>query len=63
VVEHVLGGFAKVGDPLRDSRRLDAIGHVLGIDRACGVVVAQMPQIRLVMKWASRGSLPFMKML
>src|SRR6476646_10733973 len=23
----------------------------------------QMPQIRLVMKWASRGSLPFMKML
>jgi hypothetical protein len=21
----------------------------------------QMPQIRLVMKWASRGSLPFMK--
>ena len=23
----------------------------------------QMPQIRLVMKWASRGSLPFMKTL
>src|ERR1700760_2856491 len=23
----------------------------------------QMPQMRLVMKWASRGSLPFMKML
>src|ERR1700740_2598717 len=23
----------------------------------------QIPQIRLVMKWASRGSLPFMKML
>ena len=22
----------------------------------------QMPQIRLVMKWASRGSIPFMKM-
>ncbi len=22
----------------------------------------QMPQMRLVMKWASRGSIPFMKM-
>ena len=22
----------------------------------------QMPQMRLVMKWASRGSMPFMKM-
>src|SRR3984893_16048493 len=43
VVEHVLGGFAKVGDPLRYRWRLDSVGHVLGIDRASGVVVAADP--------------------
>src|SRR6516162_11721744 len=40
VIEHVLGRFAQIDDPLSDGRRLDAVGHVLGIDRAGGVVVA-----------------------
>ena len=64
VVEHVLGGFAEVDDPLAEVRRLAR-------RRPCSArsteqvqwLSPQMPQIRLVMKWASRGSLPFMKML
>ena len=40
VVEHVLGGLAEVDDPLGDRRRLDAVGHVLGVDRAGRVIVA-----------------------
>ncbi len=40
VVEHVLGGFAEVDDPLGEGRRLDAEGHVLSVAGAGGVVVA-----------------------
>ena len=40
VVEHVLGGLAEVDDPLPEVRRRDAVGHVLGVDRAGRVVVA-----------------------
>ncbi|GAB7029259.1 hypothetical protein JCM4914_07200 [Streptomyces platensis subsp. malvinus] len=40
VVEHELGGFAQVDDPVRERRRLDAVGHLLGVERAGGVVVA-----------------------
>ncbi|MGH6837171.1 MAG: hypothetical protein ACREC9_16945 [Methylocella sp.] len=40
MIEHILGGFAKVGNPFRDGWRLDTVGHVLGIDLASGVVVA-----------------------
>src|SRR5262249_8023490 len=40
VVEHVLGGLAEVDDPLGDGRRVQAEGHVLGVDGAGGVVVA-----------------------
>jgi hypothetical protein len=39
VVEHVLGSFAEVDDPLAEMRRFDAVGHVLRIARARGVVV------------------------
>ena len=40
VVEHELGGLAQVDDPLGEVRRADAVGHVLRVDRAGGVVVA-----------------------
>ena len=40
VVEHVLGGFAQIDDPLAQRRRLDAERHVLRIGRAGGVVIA-----------------------
>ena len=40
VVEHVLGGFAQVDDPLAQRRRLDAEGHVLGVAGARRMVVA-----------------------
>ena len=40
VVEHELGRLAQVHDPLRQRGRLDAVGHVLCVDRAGGVVVA-----------------------
>ncbi len=40
VVEHVLGRFAEVGDVLGQLRRLDAVGHLLGVVGARGVVVA-----------------------
>ena len=40
VIEHVLGGFAKIDDPLGDRRRLYAKRHVLRIGGAGGVVVA-----------------------
>ena len=40
VVEHVLRGLAEVDDPLAQVRRRDAVRHVLGVDRAGGVVVA-----------------------
>ncbi len=40
VVEDVLGRLAEVDDPLAQRRRLDAVGHVLGVHRADGVVVA-----------------------
>ena len=63
VVEHVLGRLAEVDDPLGQRRRLDAEGHVLGVTAQVAWLSPQMPQIRLVMKWASRGSFPFMKTL
>ena len=40
VIEHVLGGFAEVHDPFADVRRLDAVCHVLRVDRAGAMVVA-----------------------
>src|SRR5688500_11765848 len=40
VVEHEFGGFAEIQDPIADRRRVDAVGHVLRVDRAGGVVVA-----------------------
>ena len=40
VVEHVLGGLAEVDDPLPQVRRLHAVGHVLRVAGAGGVVVA-----------------------
>ena len=40
VVEHVFRGFAEVDDPLAEVRRLDAVGHVLRVAGAGGVVVA-----------------------
>ena len=40
VVEHVLGGLAEVDDPLAQVRRLHAVGHVLRVAGAGGVVVA-----------------------
>ena len=43
VVEHVLGGFAEVDDPLRQVRRTDAERHVLRIGRAGRVIVAADP--------------------
>ena len=43
VVEHVLGGLAEVDDPLAEVRRAHAVGHVLVVDRAGGVVVAADP--------------------
>ena len=43
VVEHVLGGFAEVDDVLRLRRGFDAVGHVLRVHRAGGVVVPADP--------------------
>ena len=43
VVEHVFRGFAKVDDPLAKVGRLDAVGHVLRVAGAGGVVVAADP--------------------
>ena len=43
VVEHVLGGLAEIDDPLGHVGRANAEGHVLGIVRAGGVVVAADP--------------------
>ena len=40
VVEHVLGGLAEVDDLLAEGRRVHAVGHVLRVARAGGVVVA-----------------------
>ena len=40
VVEDVLGRLAEVHDPLAERRRLHAVGHVLRVLRADGVVVA-----------------------
>jgi hypothetical protein len=40
VVEHVFGRFAEVYDPLGEVRRLDAVRHVLRVNRASGVIVA-----------------------
>ena len=39
VIEHIFGGLPKIDDPLRERRRFDAIGHILRIDRAGGVVI------------------------
>ena len=60
VVEHVFRGLAEIDDPLAEVWRLHAVGHVLRIDEHVAWLSPQMPQMRLVMKWASRGSLPFM---
>ena len=63
VVEHVLGGLAEIDDPLGHAAASDAERHVLRIAAQVAWLSPQMPQMRLVMKCASRGSLPFMKML
>ena len=39
VIEHVLGCFAEIDDPLRERGRFHSVGHVLGVDRTGGVVV------------------------
>jgi hypothetical protein len=39
VVEHVLGRFTQVDDPLTQGRRVDPVGHVLVVDGTGGVVV------------------------
>src|SRR5262249_14382306 len=38
--EHVLGRLGEIDQPVGERRRPDAEGHVLGVDRARGVVVA-----------------------
>src|SRR6202008_3482398 len=43
MVEHVLGSFAKVYDPLGDRRRADSERHVLRVRSAGGVVIAANP--------------------
>ena len=43
VVEHVLGSFAEIDDPLRQRRRPHAKCHVLRIGGAGGVIVATDP--------------------
>ena len=49
VVEHELGRLAEVDDPFGERRRVYAVGHVLRIDGADGVVVAADPgYVRLV---------------
>ena len=63
VVEHVLGGLTEVDDLLAEGRRVHPVGHVLAYTEQVAWLSPQMPQIRLVMKWASRGSLPFMNTL
>ncbi len=63
VIEHVFGGFTEIHDPLGQGRWLHAVGHVLCITEQVAWLSPQMPQMRLVMKWASRGSLFCMKML
>ncbi len=40
VIEHVLGGFAQVDDPLSQGRRFHAKRHILRVHRAGGVVIA-----------------------
>ena len=39
VIEHVLGGFAEVDQPLAEMRRTYTVCHVLGVDRARAVIV------------------------
>ena len=39
MVEHVLGSLAQIDNPLGHVRRLDPVGHVLGIDRTRRMVV------------------------
>ena len=39
VIEHVLGGFAEVDQPLAEMRRLYSVRHVLAVTRTGGVVV------------------------
>src|SRR5215472_4918048 len=39
VVKHVLRRLAQIDDPLSEMRRLDAIGHILRIARARGVII------------------------
>jgi hypothetical protein len=63
VVEHVLGGLAEVDDPLSERRRGTPYAMFCAYTEQVAWLSPQMPQMRLVMKWASRGSLPFMKML
>src|SRR6185437_6762629 len=43
VIEHVLGRFAEIDNPLAKMRRPDPVGHVLVVNRAGGVVVAADP--------------------
>jgi hypothetical protein len=47
--------LVEIDDPFCERGGLDAVGHVLRIDRTRGVVVTADTTIRLVMKWASLG--------
>jgi hypothetical protein len=43
VVEHVLGGFAEIHDPLAHRRRTNAKSHILRVHRANAMVIAADP--------------------
>src|ERR1700730_605533 len=63
VIEHVFGGLTEIYDPLRDCRWAYVERHVLCVRGASRVVVTANPADAVVIKCASRGSFPFMKML
>jgi len=62
VVEHVLGRFTQVDDPFTEVRWDYPYAMFWLYTEQVAWLSPQIPQIRLVMKWASRGSLPLMKM-
>ena len=57
------GRLAEVDDPSARAGGRTPKAMFSRVVAAVAWLSPQMPKIRLVMKWASRGSLPFMKML
>ena len=43
MVEHVLGCFAEIDDPLCNRRRFDSVSHILGVHRAGRMIIAADP--------------------